>query len=830
LPYFAAAFYINFFLMKQLHTILLFAAVLLSASGFAQTIFVNSTASGANNGSSWANAYTKLNAALAAAQAGSNIWVAAGTYRPDSTSLPDKAFLVESGVNLYGGFNGTEATFNERDFLTNVTILSGDLRGDDVTGNFTLKRSDNSLHILRIENGDPDNRTIVDGFQLRSGNTLDGATSAANDTRGAAILATAKVTVRNCIFVDNFARAGVVTANGPLASGILVDNCIFDANRSSTSSAGVLMLSVEGGEVNKSIFRNNNTNRGCVYFDRSSSIVTDSCLFEKNKAIPTAFGSAMFIWQSDYQVTNCIFRENTTVNALCYIDGREGNNVGSFTNCLIENNTATGFGAGLYNWQANMTVRNCTFTGNSGPGGSGFYANSSMNNSDFLVDNCLFKNNKTTGTGSGGAMYNRSAIGTVKNCTFETNNGTYGGAIANYSPGTLMKYDSCLFKSNKAAQGGGAMHTGFTASISVNHCTFQENTARVGAALGLQNDTTSLLVENSYFAANNAEIIGGAIAGYTAGVNINIRNTTFDSNSADTGGAIHISEDSLDMSVLTVNNTIFAENLAFTQAAGVNVLKANANFTNCLFHGNLNLGAGAGGAISNNAAQGHDAVINALNCTFVNNESSLGAGIAQFQDDSSDAVLVLQNNIFYNLTGDYAVEGGTPTVTSKGGNLSNDLTFSGLLTALNDLLVGDPVFVDENNKNFRLQAGSPAIDKGIAAGAPAKDLDGKPRDSKPDMGSYEYGTSAVGEPLPVPIRLTPNPTTDWVQATLDNDQNAPVLVDIVALGGQVVSSVLIAPSDNNRTVRLSVENLPAGAYFMKMRVGTTRYVGGFVKQ
>jgi len=57
-----------------------------------------------------------------------------------------------------------------------------------------------------------------------------------------------------------------------------------------------------------------------------------------------------------------------------------------------------------------------------------------------------------------------------------------------------------------------------------------------------------------------------------------------------------------------------------------------------------------------------------------------------------------------------------------------------------------------------------------------------------------------------------------------------VLVDIVALGGQVVSSVLIAPSDNNRTVRLSVANLPAGAYFMKMRVGTTRYVGGFVKQ
>jgi hypothetical protein len=39
--------------------------------------------------------------------------------------------------------------------------------------------------------------------------------------------------------------------------------------------------------------------------------------------------------------------------------------------------------------------------------------------------------------------------------------------------------------------------------------------------------------------------------------------------------------------------------------------------------------------------------------------------------------------------------------------------------------------------NAHLQAGSPAIDAGTAAGAPSSDFDGQPRDAKPDMGAYE---------------------------------------------------------------------------------------------
>lgn len=54
-----------------------------------------------------------------------------------------------------------------------------------------------------------------------------------------------------------------------------------------------------------------------------------------------------------------------------------------------------------------------------------------------------------------------------------------------------------------------------------------------------------------------------------------------------------------------------------------------------------------------------------------------------------------------------------------------------------------PGLVDSSLDAFdgHLLAGSPAIDAGTAAGAPADDLEGKPRDARPDIGAYEYQKS-----------------------------------------------------------------------------------------
>lgn len=842
--------------MKRLHTTLLLAAALFCSTGvFAQTIFVKSDAAGANNGTSWADAYTKLESALTAAAPGQNIWVAAGTYRPDSTVNPvTRDFLLQSGVNLWGGFAGTETALNQRNPLVNVTTLSGDLKGDDVAGNFTQNRKDNSLHILRVENGNPNDRSIVDGFRFVGGNTL--TTSAdVTQTRGAAILAIAKLTVRNCLFTSNFANSGVVTANGPTSNGILVDGCVFDGNSAAASSAGVLMLTLTSGEVNNSIFRNNVTNRGCVYPDNSTGIVVDSCLFENNKTTGQNFGSAMFTWQSSYAVSNCTFRGNEAYNALVYNDGRNGGKFGTWENCLFENNKATNFGGGLYNWQANLLVRNCTFRNNTSPSAGSFFANGTSNNSSYKIENCLFENNASTNfggsaiyntgakfdvnnctfrgntsTSSAAAIYNRSSTGTYYGCTFEQNTANYGGAISNYTADKSV-YDSCFFKLNKAEFGGGAMHTGFTSAVTVKRCRFEENQARVGAALGLQNDTTSIVVDGCFFGANNAEIIGGGIGAYTSGVSITVRNTVFEANSSDRGGAIHITEDSLNLSKLIVDNTIFQENVVFGQGGAINLQDADAQITNCLFNGNLNLGNGAGGAISSNAAGGKTVDMTVTNCTFANNLSPIGSGIAQFEDEAtmSKANLKLQNNIFSNESDNYAIEAGAPVVVSVGGNLSHDESLAAYFTATNDLNSANPLFVDEET-DFHLQAGSPAINKGIAAGAPTKDITGANRVGLPDMGCYEFGSTIVNEPLPTVLRLSPNPTVDWVNATLENTGNEPLVMEIVALGGQVARTLATDAAADNSQIRLSVADLPAGAYFLKIRAGNTRYIGGFVKQ
>ena len=54
------------------------------------------------------------------------------------------------------------------------------------------------------------------------------------------------------------------------------------------------------------------------------------------------------------------------------------------------------------------------------------------------------------------------------------------------------------------------------------------------------------------------------------------------------------------------------------------------------------------------------------------------------------------------------------------------------------VLTADPLFVSEwPEVDLRLQAGSPAVDAGSAAIAPADDAEGRTRDTAPDIGAYE---------------------------------------------------------------------------------------------
>jgi hypothetical protein len=100
---------------------------------------------------------------------------------------------------------------------------------------------------------------------------------------------------------------------------------------------------------------------------------------------------------------------------------------------------------------------------------------------------------------------------------------------------------------------------------------------------------------------------------------------------------------------------------------------------------------------------------------------------------SSGGTVNLQNNLVYN--------GSLVSCTDDGNGNCSRLTY----TQPNNITGQDPKFVNLANRDFHLQSGSPAIDKGIHTRAPDHDFDGKTRskDKLCDIGAYEFIISSM---------------------------------------------------------------------------------------
>ena len=114
-----------------------------SSFASAATCYVNSGATGSNVGTSWANAFTDLQSALAIGGC-SEIWIARGTYKPTQTSDRTISFNIRPSIAVYGGFAGTEANLEARLLAANETILSGDVGAAG-------EASDNSYHVVGMD-------------------------------------------------------------------------------------------------------------------------------------------------------------------------------------------------------------------------------------------------------------------------------------------------------------------------------------------------------------------------------------------------------------------------------------------------------------------------------------------------------------------------------------------------------------------------------------------------------------------------------------------------------------------------------------------------------
>src|SRR5262245_23050004 len=143
----------------QLQSIAIWLVTWFVPIGTADVIYVRAGATGANNGTNWADAYQDLQLALLFSQAGDVIRVAQGTYKPAPPgNFRSISFVLRSGVSVLGGFAGSGANPDARDPSAYVTILSGAINGTNTS---------NSYHVVSATN--VGSQTILDGFTITAG-------------------------------------------------------------------------------------------------------------------------------------------------------------------------------------------------------------------------------------------------------------------------------------------------------------------------------------------------------------------------------------------------------------------------------------------------------------------------------------------------------------------------------------------------------------------------------------------------------------------------------------------------------------------------------------
>jgi hypothetical protein len=276
----------------------------------AAVVHVRPWPAGLRDGSSWANACGDLQAAIEAAAAlatpeePAQVWVAAGTYRPNSWpngggALGQRHFSLRNQVAVYGGFPATgNPTMAQRDHAVHVTRLSGDT---DVDG----RPSGNCIHVFHHPAGtDLDASAILDGATIADGN----AWVTPFERSGAGMLNdSSSPTLRNCLFTRNivFDDGGALCNNGSAAPTLL--NCVFVGNEATYGGALCNNGSAAPTLANCTFTGNQATYGGAVCNAESAAPILANCVFVGNEA---SHGGALYNTLSSPVLANCILWSN----------------------------------------------------------------------------------------------------------------------------------------------------------------------------------------------------------------------------------------------------------------------------------------------------------------------------------------------------------------------------------------------------------------------------------------------------------------------------------------------------------------------------------------
>lgn len=337
--------------------ILTLLLALTSSNLFASTIYVDQNATGANDGSDWTNAFVDLQDAIALSVFGDEIWVAQGSYKPTTGTSQSTSFSIKNGTKVYGGFTGVETLLTERNYQTNVTVLSGEIGSGSA--------SDNSNIVVYFNN--VANQTRLDGFTVtaahHSGVSAYGG--------GAKVVASSPV-IANCIFSGNYAEDGGGAIDHSVSGILTLQDCVFDGNVGNTYGGGALRLYSGTVNISGCYFKSNQSNTyGGAIYTYSSVVTISNSVFAGN--ISQTSGSAIRIGDvGTLHLSNSLIVGNYT------------NTTGTITSSTFSNTGA-------------HTIKNCTIAHNKNDNSSGSSTSSAVAlNDEATVTNSIIYGNMST--------------------------------------------------------------------------------------------------------------------------------------------------------------------------------------------------------------------------------------------------------------------------------------------------------------------------------------------------------------------------------------------------------------------------------------------------
>ncbi|MBU0490223.1 MAG: DUF11 domain-containing protein [Chloroflexi bacterium] len=743
----------------------------------ASVVYVDASATGADDGSSWADAYTDLQGALTTVVSGTQVWVAEGMYKPTAV-ITDRiaAFQLVDGVALYGGFPAGGGGLGDRDPDTCITILSGDIDGNDLNipvTNTSQIVGGNSYHVVTSSGAGPSTR--LDGFTI-SGGQANG--SYPHNTGGGIYNDNSNPALVGITFSGNLASDKGGGVFNTRSSPTLMD-VVFSGNLATNYGGGMYNLRCSP-VLTDVIFTNNSvTNSGSIYGGGgmynyiNSSPTLKSVTFSSNSA--TNYGGGLCNSESSNPaLVGVIFTGNSANSG----GGMQNSNDSSptLTNVIFDNNSANGSGAGMQNTvdcspiltdvifrdnlaihygggidsrgNCNPTLTNVTFISNSANYGGG------MSNRDYsnpTLKQVAFNGNWTNG-GSGGGIYNdnnSSSNSTLTDVIFVSNSATSGGGM--YSEYTdannSLTLTNVAFIGNLASDcGGGMYHNNDQGNLVLMDVSFSDNAASDEGG-GMYNNYSNLTLINVNLGGNVASHGGGMYI--KSGSNQTLSNVTFSSNAATSGGGIYSEYGHY----LMLLNVTFSDNTA-TNGGGIYSEYSEPTLTNVTFSGNSALHLGGG-------MYNRDSLPQIQNSILWGNTANSGTIAEQQIYNTNGSQPFIHYTLVQGSGGSGA--GWDPTLgTDGGGNLNANPAFLRQPNPGPDTVWGT---ADDDYGDLRLQSTSPAIDAGDNGVVPTdtQDLD---------------GDGNTGEPIP--FDLAGNPRQVDIITTPDTGAGSPPIVDLGA--------------------------------------------------